>query len=160
MLPWAIAVTRSTGNARSIALLNASLGWTVVGWIVALVMACRRPESRFVELIRPVRPVPDSARVGAVDRRPASGQAPAGVPSAGRPGSAPPTYGSVPQHSGFVPRPARVTERRGSMTPDSPLARGHLDRDDGECDKPPLRNLHPAGGPEHYRQASARSTGS
>jgi hypothetical protein len=40
MLPWAIAATRGKSNAMSIGLLNFLLGWTVIGWIVALVMAC------------------------------------------------------------------------------------------------------------------------
>jgi hypothetical protein len=39
-LPWAIAATRGKANAGAIGLLNFLLGWTVVGWIVALVMAC------------------------------------------------------------------------------------------------------------------------
>ena len=41
MLPWAIAVTRKRPDHVSIALVNVLLGWTVVGWIVALVMAMR-----------------------------------------------------------------------------------------------------------------------
>ena len=40
MLPWAIAATRRKPNAAAIALVNFLVGWTVVGWIVALVMAC------------------------------------------------------------------------------------------------------------------------
>jgi hypothetical protein len=40
MLPWAIAATRGKSNALAIALLNLFVGWTMVGWIVALVMAC------------------------------------------------------------------------------------------------------------------------
>ena len=39
-LPWAIAATRGKSNTLSIALINFLLGWTVIGWIVALVMAC------------------------------------------------------------------------------------------------------------------------
>ena len=41
MLPWAIAATRNLANHGAIALINFLLGWTVIGWIVALVMACR-----------------------------------------------------------------------------------------------------------------------
>lgn len=40
MLPWAIAATRGKANHGAIAALNLLLGWTFVGWIVALVMAC------------------------------------------------------------------------------------------------------------------------
>jgi hypothetical protein len=43
MLPWAVAVTRSMPNTGSILLINLLLGWTIVGWIVALVMACSQP---------------------------------------------------------------------------------------------------------------------
>jgi hypothetical protein len=39
-LPWAIAATRGKSNSVSIALINILLGWTIIGWIVALVMAC------------------------------------------------------------------------------------------------------------------------
>jgi hypothetical protein len=40
MLPWAIAASRGKSNAGAIGLLNFLLGWTVVGWVIALVMAC------------------------------------------------------------------------------------------------------------------------
>lgn len=40
MLPWAIAASRSMPNQAAIGLLNLLLGWTVIGWIIALVMAC------------------------------------------------------------------------------------------------------------------------
>lgn len=40
MLPWAIAATRGKSNALAIGLLNFLLGWTIIGWIAALVMAC------------------------------------------------------------------------------------------------------------------------
>jgi hypothetical protein len=39
-LPWAVAATRHKSNTLAIALVNLLLGWTVVGWVVALVMAC------------------------------------------------------------------------------------------------------------------------
>ncbi len=39
-LPWAVAATRGRSNAGAIGLLNFFLGWTLVGWIAALVMAC------------------------------------------------------------------------------------------------------------------------
>ena len=40
MLPWAIAATRRKSNAALIGLVNFLAGWTVVGWIVTLAMAC------------------------------------------------------------------------------------------------------------------------
>ena len=40
LLPWAIAATRGKSNTGAIFWLNLLLGWTVVGWIIALVMAC------------------------------------------------------------------------------------------------------------------------
>lgn len=39
-LPWAIAATRGKSNQAAIGLINLLLGWTLIGWIVALVMAC------------------------------------------------------------------------------------------------------------------------
>lgn len=41
MLPWAIAATRGRSNQGAIGLVNFLLGWTFIGWIVALVMACQ-----------------------------------------------------------------------------------------------------------------------
>jgi hypothetical protein len=40
MLPWAIAAQRGKSNQAAIGVLTLLLGWTVVGWVVALVMAC------------------------------------------------------------------------------------------------------------------------
>lgn len=40
MLPWAIAATRGKSNSGVVGWINLLLGWSVVGWIVALVMAC------------------------------------------------------------------------------------------------------------------------
>lgn len=39
MLPWAIAATRNKSNSAVIALINLLLGWSLVGWVVALVMS-------------------------------------------------------------------------------------------------------------------------
>ena len=41
MLPWAIAATRGKSNQAAIGVVNLLVGWTVIGWIVALVMACQ-----------------------------------------------------------------------------------------------------------------------
>jgi hypothetical protein len=40
MLPWAVAVTRGTPNRNGVGLVCFFLGWTLIGWIAALVMAC------------------------------------------------------------------------------------------------------------------------
>ena len=40
MLPWAVAATRGKSNQGAVGLLNFFLGWSLIGWIVALVMAC------------------------------------------------------------------------------------------------------------------------
>jgi hypothetical protein len=40
MLPWAVAETRGRPNSLAIGLLNFLVGWTLIGWIAALVMAC------------------------------------------------------------------------------------------------------------------------
>ena len=39
MLPWAIAATRGKMNSGAIFWLTLLLGWTVVGWVIALVMS-------------------------------------------------------------------------------------------------------------------------
>ncbi len=41
MLPWAIAAVRGTANSWTVFWVNFLLGWTVIGWIVALVMSIR-----------------------------------------------------------------------------------------------------------------------
>lgn len=41
LFPWAVATTRGKANADAIGFLNLALGWTVVGWVVALGLACR-----------------------------------------------------------------------------------------------------------------------
>ena len=43
-LPAIIAAVRNTHNSTAILLVNLFLGWTFVGWVVALVMAlCSMP---------------------------------------------------------------------------------------------------------------------
>jgi len=49
MLPWAIAATRGKSNSWAVGLVNFLLGWTVVGWIVALVMACTAHQVAYVQ---------------------------------------------------------------------------------------------------------------
>ncbi|GAA4822464.1 superinfection immunity protein [Nocardioides caeni] len=42
LLPWAVATTRGKAGADVLGLANLVLGWTVVGWLVVFVLACRR----------------------------------------------------------------------------------------------------------------------
>jgi len=39
LLPWAIAATRGKSDQAIILLINVLLGWTVIGWIAALIMS-------------------------------------------------------------------------------------------------------------------------
>ena len=58
MLPWAIAATRNKSNTLAIALVNVLLGWTLVGWIVALVMSASSEPRPVVYLNTAVLPAP------------------------------------------------------------------------------------------------------
>jgi uncharacterized membrane protein len=53
MLPWAVAATRGKSNSVAIALLNLLLGWTFIGWVAALVMACasHQPQLNMVQMV-------------------------------------------------------------------------------------------------------------
>ena len=42
MAPWAVAAIRDVRH-WSVFWINLLLGWTIIGWIVALVMALRAP---------------------------------------------------------------------------------------------------------------------
>ena len=50
------ALIRNSPDALPIAMLNLFLGWTLIGWVVALVWAVRTPEKRSVAPKKP--PVP------------------------------------------------------------------------------------------------------
>lgn len=39
MLPWAIAATRGKANTGAIFWINVLLGWSIIGWVVALIMS-------------------------------------------------------------------------------------------------------------------------
>jgi Superinfection immunity protein len=49
-VPTIVALVRHVPNKGSVIVVNAFLGWTVVGWVVALAMACR-------SVPQPVEPV-------------------------------------------------------------------------------------------------------
>ncbi len=59
-LPWAIAASRGKSNALAIGLLNFLVGWTVIGWIIALVMACGPHR-----MVQPYGQLPDAAAAAA-----------------------------------------------------------------------------------------------
>lgn len=46
MLPWAIAATRGRSNQAAIGVVNLLLGWSFIGWVAALVMACQAHATR------------------------------------------------------------------------------------------------------------------
>jgi uncharacterized membrane protein YqaE (UPF0057 family) len=46
LMPFAIAVGRKRTNTGAIFVLNLFLGWTLVGWVVALVWACAHDDVR------------------------------------------------------------------------------------------------------------------
>jgi hypothetical protein len=48
-LPWAVAATRGKSNSLAVGLVNFLLGWTLVGWVVALVMACTAHRVTYVQ---------------------------------------------------------------------------------------------------------------
>ena len=48
MLPWAVAVTRGVSNSTKVGLVSLFLGWTIVGWIAALVMALTGDQVAYV----------------------------------------------------------------------------------------------------------------
>jgi hypothetical protein len=47
-LPWMIAALRGKSNSWSVFWVNFLLGWTIIGWIIALVMACGSHKHRVV----------------------------------------------------------------------------------------------------------------
>ncbi|MEO6019721.1 MAG: superinfection immunity protein [Knoellia sp.] len=56
-LPWAIAATRQRSNSLAIGLLNFLVGWTVIGWIAALVMAVQSEPTQVTNVAYAVAPV-------------------------------------------------------------------------------------------------------
>lgn len=68
MLPWAIGATRNRPNCVAIALINFFLGWSLIGWIAALILACSAdsPAAVVVTHIQPgpYRPYGPAAQPG------------------------------------------------------------------------------------------------
>jgi RsiW-degrading membrane proteinase PrsW (M82 family) len=65
LLPFIIAACRSHNQTAAILLLNLLLGWTLVGWVVALVWSATNPATPQQVIITnssiaPVAPTPNS----------------------------------------------------------------------------------------------------
>ena len=50
-IPTIVAVIRKVPNIGSVAVINTLLGWTLVGWVVALAMATRSAERQHVVIV-------------------------------------------------------------------------------------------------------------
>ncbi|WP_081680549.1 superinfection immunity protein [Cellulomonas sp. URHD0024] len=76
MLPWAVAATRGRSNQAAVGVVNLLLGWTFVGWIVALVMACSAhqvvaaPVAVFVGHVQASYTQPPAVQARPADERP------------------------------------------------------------------------------------------
>ncbi len=57
VLPWAIAATRQKSNTLAIGLLNLLVGWTLIGWIAAMVMAVQTEAIQVTNVAYAVAPV-------------------------------------------------------------------------------------------------------
>jgi hypothetical protein len=83
-LPSFVASQRKVPNVGSVMVINALLGWTVVGWVVALAMACRdvpaqarHAPPRWPNLQPSGGPPPPCYRCGAAADLHAAGKCPA-----------------------------------------------------------------------------------
>ncbi len=56
-LPWAVAATRQKSNTLAIGLLNLLVGWTLIGWIAAMVMAVQTEPIQVTNVAYAVAPV-------------------------------------------------------------------------------------------------------
>jgi Superinfection immunity protein len=57
LIPTIIAVIRKVPNIGSVAVINIFLGWSVVGWVVALAMAARsQPQPTQVQVFQQAPP--------------------------------------------------------------------------------------------------------
>ncbi|MQA85021.1 MAG: superinfection immunity protein [Streptosporangiales bacterium] len=93
-LPSIIALLRKAPSAGSVIVINIFLGWTFVGWVVALAMAVRSHPQQVVMAPPTWGP--------------------------GRPGALPPPGGARPWPGGQLP----AQERRGELNPPSQEGNG------------------------------------
>ena len=127
LLPWAIAATRNKQRLAPIVLINIFLGWSLVGWIVALVMACTSDQPAAVVIThQPIgygtSPLPAYGPPGFSGYQP-SGYPPANYPQAGyQPANYRPA-GYQPGLPGPNPRTAPSNETRWPTSqPTAPYA--------------------------------------
>jgi hypothetical protein len=88
-LPWAIAATRNKTNTAVIAVINILLGWSLIGWIVTLVMSLTSEPHPAIYVNTAVVP----------------GQPPYGQPAAHAPSLPPPALPTRTQPSAQLPPP-------------------------------------------------------
>lgn len=55
LLPWLVAVSRSHPNVAAIFIINLFLGWTLIGWVVALAWAASAFMPRDEPKVSPTR---------------------------------------------------------------------------------------------------------
>ena len=108
MLPWAIGATRNRTNCAATALVNFFLGWTLIGWVVALVMACGSEPQQPV-IVRTVPGLPYAPP--APPYAPARSYAPALAypPAPGQNPALTSAYPAYPADPGGQPTAAEVT---------------------------------------------------
>lgn len=53
-LPWGLALMRKAPNSGSVLAINLFLGWTLIGWVVALAMAMRDPAPASAIAFQPI----------------------------------------------------------------------------------------------------------
>lgn len=80
-IPTFVAVTRKVTNSGSVFVINLLLGWSIVGWAIALAMAVKTNMTR-VEIVNSEARVNDSSRPAAQSQGAASH--PPVIPEAGR----------------------------------------------------------------------------
>ena len=57
-VPTIVAIYRAMPNKGSTIVVNIFLGWTIIGWIVALAMACGKKDSALTFISNPNFPPP------------------------------------------------------------------------------------------------------
>ena len=96
-VPTIIAIARSMRNKGSTIVVNIFLGWTIIGWIVALAMACGKKDSALTFISNPNFPPPARPTPPARPARPTPPAPPAptiipDLPANSTPGSFPSSH--------------------------------------------------------------------